>query len=169
MRDKAFEILFQEHHRMITAYLFSLLSDEQNALDLTQETFLVAYRKMDDFDPRFAVGAWLRGIARNLARNAMRKEDTLRQLLMEGQEVEAVFSRFDGVATDRLWEERLVALNPCLERLPGRQREVLARFYEANESAKSIARLLGLAERSVFQLAWIARRNLRQCIEATTI
>ncbi|MEM9700850.1 MAG: sigma-70 family RNA polymerase sigma factor, partial [Planctomycetota bacterium] len=49
-----------------------VLRDRAAAEDVTQEAFLVAYRKLDEYDPARPFGAWLAGIARNLLRNELR-------------------------------------------------------------------------------------------------
>lgn len=164
-QDRAFELIYLDHSPMILAYLLSLTGHRAKAEDLTQETFLVAYRKMEDFDPSRSIAGWLRGIAHNLARNALRKDGLRSEILMGGDEQERVFSRFDRVRSDDPWEKRLSALDRCLGRLPARQGEVVHRYYQEAQPARSIAEALGILERTVFQLIWQARNNLRRCIE----
>ncbi len=164
MQDKAFEIIFREYHRMITAYLYSLTGNWENALDLTQEVFVIAYRKMDEFDPTRSIAAWLRGIAKNLARNAIRKDNRARLFVVEGIEIDEVFQLMDQGSSDGNWEERLAALRECLGKLPGSQRQAVELFYQGEKSARDVAATLGVLEKTVFQFLWHARRNLRQCI-----
>ncbi len=165
MKDKAFELIFRDYHRMVTAYLCTLVGNEEEALDLTQEVFLVAYRRMKEVDPGQSIGAWLRATAWNLASNALRKTRRHRLSMLQGPEIERTFAALDGVLMDRRWDERLEALDRCLERLPDAQRRSVDLFYRAGESARAIARKLGVLEATVFQFMWQARRNLRRCIE----
>ena len=168
MKDKAFEMIFREYNRMVTAYLLSLVGDGDRALDLTQEVFLLAYTKMmDEYDPTRSIGAWLRAIARNLARNALRRERRHRLVLLDGGDIDRLFSVFDRAQPDLIWEERLASLDPCIAALPDRQREVVDRFYRGHQPARAIAQVIGILEKSVFQLMWHARSNLRRCIEST--
>ncbi|MBN1669480.1 MAG: sigma-70 family RNA polymerase sigma factor [Kiritimatiellae bacterium] len=172
MQDKAFELVFREHNRMVTAYLHTLTRDWGVALDLTQEVFVVAYRKLDEFDPTKSVGAWLRGIARNLARNALRREFRRREFLWDGNEIDHMFACFDQAADPAAgggpWEDRLQALHACMARLPGRQRKVIDLFYRLGQKARQIAASLGIQEQTVFRLACRARQSLRVCIENLT-
>ena len=64
--NNAFEILVREYQRMVFAYVMAVTNDKELAEDLTQEAFLVAYRRMADYDKTRDFGAWLRGIARKL-------------------------------------------------------------------------------------------------------
>ena len=141
-RDRAFELVFQEYNRMIAAYLYGITGDSERALDLTQEVFLIAYRRMDEFDSSRSLAAWLRGIARNVARNYIRKHRSHRQILLEGNELEEVFAAFDDVRNEDAWEKRLDVLDRCLGRLPDRQRDVVDRRYFKGEDVADIAALL---------------------------
>jgi RNA polymerase sigma-70 factor (ECF subfamily) len=58
-----FETLVREHADMLTVYLRSALGDVSDVYDLFQETMIVAWRRLDDFDHRRSFGAWLRGVA----------------------------------------------------------------------------------------------------------
>jgi len=165
MQDKAFELIFREHNRMITAYLHSLVGDWEAALDLTQDVFVTAHRRMDTFDPNRSLGAWLRGIARKLAANLVRKRQRHREFLLAGSEIEQVFAHFDDARSDQAWEDRLAALDECLARLPANQNQVTNMFYRLNATAREIAEKLGVLEKSVFQMIWRARRNLHRCIQ----
>lgn len=165
-RDPAFELIFREYHRMVTAYLYALVGNAEEALDLTQETFVVAYRKIKDCDPRKSLAAWLRSIAWNLASNALRHHRRQRHLLAEaGQRVERSFALFDRVDDDGPWEERLRALDDCVKGLPDPQRRAVTLFYREGESCRQIGARLGVLETTVTQMMWQARRNLRGCIE----
>jgi RNA polymerase sigma-70 factor (ECF subfamily) len=164
--DRAFEIVFHEHHRMVTAYLCSVVGDWAAAADLAQETFVVAYRRLDSFDASRPVGPWLRGIARNLALNYRRKHAHRQELPMDGGTIDALFGLFDLPRGDETWDERLRAMDTCIERLPLQQKTIVLQHYRDDESARSIAERLSLVEKTVFQTLWRARNNLRNCIEA---
>ena len=45
-REAVFEQLFRDHHRSIYVYLCRLVGDHKQAEDLTQDTFVKAYRAL---------------------------------------------------------------------------------------------------------------------------
>ena len=65
--------LVQEHQAGVRAFIRALGVDEAWVDDVAQETFLIAYRKLDHWDRTREAGPWLRGIARRLALNERRK------------------------------------------------------------------------------------------------
>ncbi len=105
---EAFSAIFEEYGRPIAGYLYRLLSDREAAGDLSQETFLKAYRGLmklpaEDIGPDFNLSAWLFTIAHH---NAM---DYLRRNKRRGSPVTAFswleFGRFRAGAGGALMVE----------------------------------------------------------------
>ena len=71
---KLFEALVREHADMLLVYLRSALGNVPDVDDLFQETMVIAWRRLDDFDETRPVGPWLRGIARKLLQSHYRKQ-----------------------------------------------------------------------------------------------
>ena len=74
----AFEAIFEEYGRPVVGYLYRLLGDREVAGDLSQETFLKAYRGLmrmlpDEIGPDFNLSAWLFTIAHHNAMDHLRR------------------------------------------------------------------------------------------------
>ncbi len=165
-RAKAVEEMFHLHARMISLFLYSMIGNWDDAAELAQETFVIAYRKLGDYDSARPAGAWLRGIARNLARNALRKRARHRRFLSEGKDLENIFSSLEVAEGDAGQGRLKEKLARCLKRLPARQRSALRLFYESEKSARDAAVILKVNIKTVYQLLWQARVGLRKCIES---
>ena len=165
--DRAFEVIYREHHRMVATYLFSLTGNWAETAELAQDTFIIAYRKMHEFEGNATLQAWLRGIARNLAFNAFRKKSRRATVLAGGPEGEELFSLFDR-ELEKPWNDRLLALEMCKAKLPEAQKGAIDRHYGEGRTAREIAALDGVLAHTVFQWLWQARKNLRECIERAT-
>jgi RNA polymerase sigma-70 factor (ECF subfamily) len=63
----AFDELSRRYLKRVYRYLLSRVQNEQDAQDLTAQTFLAAWESMDSFENRGAFPAWLLGIARRKA------------------------------------------------------------------------------------------------------
>ncbi|HEV8474829.1 MAG TPA: RNA polymerase sigma factor [Methylomirabilota bacterium] len=74
-----FETAVEAHHAEIYRYLVRVTTRRTEADDLSQETFLRAYRAWDALGPGANVRAWLFAIATNLARNHFRTESRRRR------------------------------------------------------------------------------------------
>lgn len=64
---RAFDRLVQHYQVRISRYLLRLVHDEELALDLTQDTFVRAYRSLQTLRAAEHAGAWLYRIATNVA------------------------------------------------------------------------------------------------------
>jgi RNA polymerase sigma factor (sigma-70 family) len=74
MADDAFETVVAAHHAEIRRYLLRITTRPSEADDLSQETFLRAFRAHGSLPPGANVRAWLFSIATNLSRNHFRAQ-----------------------------------------------------------------------------------------------
>jgi RNA polymerase sigma-70 factor, ECF subfamily len=61
----AFRVLVEKHSRMIFKLAYRMTDNEHDAEEVVQESFLRAYKKIDDFEFRANFGTWLYRIATN--------------------------------------------------------------------------------------------------------
>jgi len=71
---KSFEILVENYQQRIYATLLGVLGNRHDAEDTTQETFLTAFRKLDQFERRSSFYTWLHRIAFHLAIDLQRRK-----------------------------------------------------------------------------------------------
>jgi RNA polymerase sigma-70 factor (ECF subfamily) len=73
-RRQRFEQLYSETRVSILGYLLRRVSDPTDAADLLAETYLVAWRKLDDVAKDDEARLWLYGVARRIASHHHRHE-----------------------------------------------------------------------------------------------
>ncbi len=69
----AFEELMSRYYERTYAVIFRMVRDQESACDLTQETFLKAWRGLASFSGESAFFTWIYRIARNLISSDFRK------------------------------------------------------------------------------------------------
>ena len=162
-----FTQLVAEQHRQLRSFVRTLGVDPEWVDDLAQEVFLVAWRELDSFDPERDIGKWLRGIARNLVRNELRKDQRRKRILHQRLSELLVRSQDDRKATD--WEQfRMSALRDCVEQLAPKSRQIVAGRYGDGWKAPDLADHLGMTAAAVRQALMRIRKQLKQCIELQT-
>jgi len=152
---------------MLCRFLLFLLGHLEDAEDVTQETLRIAVAKGPDPAKGTDYGAWLRSIARNVARNFVRRQRKS-ALLLQGDLAELAEARFVEAGADRddVWEQRREALASCVQKLSSDDRGLIRRRYEALEQVREIAQELAVPPNSLSKRLERIRESLRRCINA---
>jgi RNA polymerase sigma-70 factor (ECF subfamily) len=80
---KSFEILVRENSRMLTVFLSTRIREQAVIDDLFQETMLVAWKRLPDYDLDRPFGPWLRGIAYRVTLDYFKKQSRIPFLISE--------------------------------------------------------------------------------------
>jgi len=72
--EERFAALFNRTHRPLLAYAVRRVTDPADAADIVAETFLVAWRRLDEVPPDEQARPWLFGVARRVLANYYRGE-----------------------------------------------------------------------------------------------
>lgn len=164
--EEIFEILAGENASMLTAYLRSVVWRSDVVEDLFQETMIVAWRRLDDFDRTRPFGPWLRGIATRLVLEHRRR--SARDLLnCDPAVLEALEKRFTKVAQLRGdgFRERIDHLRECMELLPERMREVIDLGYGRGMLLREISVAVDASTEAIKKRIQRARQALVECLE----
>ncbi len=160
--DGAFEDLYREHLRDVYSYCYYRIGNHHDAEDLTEQTFLQAYRHFErarrESDGR-PLRPWLIRIAHNLAANYHR--DRSRRPTAALDNVEPVEHPH---GTERVVEgrERMRAVMAGLDRLPDDRREALIMRFSLGMSNREIARALGRSDGATKVLIHRAIKQLEE-------
>ncbi len=71
--EDAFHAIYRRYGRPVTSFLYHHVNNRTLAEELAQETFVRAYRNLNFLKDDTRLSTWLFGIARNVAREAVRK------------------------------------------------------------------------------------------------
>ncbi|HKC99363.1 MAG TPA: RNA polymerase sigma factor [Methylomirabilota bacterium] len=121
MGEQPFETIVGAHHAEIYRYLRRVTSRPAEAEDLSQETFLRAYRAYRTLGPDANVRAWLFAIATNLSRNHFRSENR-RRVAHQAVSVERRETDPDGPEDEARFGEARSRLEATVKALPLKQR-----------------------------------------------
>lgn len=70
----AFNQIMRNHEDRVFSVCLRIMGNREQALDATQETFLTAFRKADQFRGNSALGTWIYRIAVNTCYDMLRKQ-----------------------------------------------------------------------------------------------
>jgi len=158
----AFEEVVRRYQRRVYGVAMRILRRHDVADDVTQETFLRAYQKLESFDTERPFGPWVCRIAANLAISHLRSPVSREEELGEGsaEEPAPLASPLDAV----LESEARERLEAALESLPPEQRAVFVLRSVEEMSYRDIAQALEIPIGSVMSRLSRAREKLRTAL-----
>lgn len=139
--DDAIRALYARFGRAVYSLGLRLLGTRESAEELTQDVFVMAWRKAARFDPaRGRLSTWLMTIAHNLAVDRLRRDTGVtRPILVLVDEVPDV----QGVDEEAVLIERDAAIR-ALASLNDAERRLVARAYFRGQTAREIAETDGI-------------------------
>src|SRR5436853_4655423 len=155
-----FETVVGAHHGEIYRYLRRVTSRTAEAEDLSQETFLRAYRAYRTLGPEANVRAWLFAIATNLSRNHFRSEKR-RRVAHQAVSLEHREADPEGPEHEARLGEARALLEITVQALPLKQRLafIMRKIHDLDYDA--IGRSLDCSAESARAHVFQALRQLR--------
>jgi len=155
-----FGVLVDKYKEGIYAFAYSKLGNFHDAQDVTQETFIKAYQKLNTLRQHESFSVWLCAIANNHCKDLIRSRSARPDReYVEDQSPEIIdHLSIDSHRTESVTE----SLRDALESLPEVYRQVLMLHYFSGLNRSDIAILLGISLRTVGERLKIARERLRE-------
>jgi RNA polymerase sigma factor (sigma-70 family) len=157
--DRAFERLYERHANDVYRYALAVLGDGPDAEDVTQTTFLNAYRSYCSGTAPKEPLNWLIAIAHNVCRQRFRTAARRPREVALDPELAAASDQGDGYRSEDI--------RRALAALTFPQRSALAMRELEGRSYREIAEVLELSESAVETLIFRARRAFREQLEST--
>jgi len=156
----AFTELIRPRLGALRSFCARLVADPNTGDDLAQDALLAAFQSLRTLERPEDFDVWLRGIARNKVRMALRRQavrtSALEVLVREEEE-----RWLSSVPKD---DGLLDALRSCVAGLGENARRLLDLFYRDRRPAREAARTLGLTDGAFYTTLTRVRQALRKCV-----
>jgi RNA polymerase sigma-70 factor, ECF subfamily len=162
---KAYESLVRRYQKLVYNVIFQMVRSHETAADLTQESFLRAFRGLNSFKHDAKFKPWLLRIATNTTLNWIRdskQADSLEALLEDNPQEEPASA--DDVERQVEWCLSQSMLYEALAQLPPRNRHVFILRYQHDCSYQEIAEIMNEPETTVKSLLFRVRERLKQLL-----
>jgi RNA polymerase sigma-70 factor, ECF subfamily len=164
---KAFGILVERYQRRVVGVAMAVVHDQEDALELAQESFVRAFENIGKFESRSSFSTWLYRIAANIAIDFRRREK--RHPTMRGEEAETEIQRLPSKLGDSFKEtqrsEMAQRIKDALGQLtPEHRAAILLREVEGL-SYDEISDVLQCPRGTVMSRLHYARNHLREILK----
>ncbi len=163
--EDAFSILVKKYQKSVHALAWRKIGDFHIAEEITQDTFLLAYKKLASLKNPNQFAGWLYVIADRLCKAWFRKKKLFMQSLeATGEETLEKTAYADYVCEQRedaAVEHRRQIVQKLLEKLPESERTVMVLHYLGEMSCEAISKFLGVSPNTVKSRLKRARERLQ--------
>jgi RNA polymerase sigma-70 factor (ECF subfamily) len=161
---EAYGTVVRTFEKRVTSFCTALLKDRTAVEEVTQETFIRAYRYLGSYDCDRPFYPWLARIAFRLAqthrsRRRFRKLPLTAELDKPAGTVNPLENLIRNEQSRALWQEVLD--------LPAGERAAVVLFYQQELSVQQVAEALGVTAGTIKTFLFRARRHLRQRLTDT--
>jgi RNA polymerase sigma-70 factor, ECF subfamily len=165
--DAAISQLVSTHHQNLRGFVAALYADIDAVDDIAQEVFLRAIQRLDRVENLEDFPRFLRGIARNVVREQVRKQAQLNERYVEF--VDQVFAEEETEHSDSPFRDPGLseALRGCLGKLAPKARQMLVLRYREELHANEIGAELGMKGGAVRTSLLRVRESLLKCLRGS--
>ena len=158
----AFSAIIERFQDMAYGYAYALVRDPILAQDVVQESFLLAWHRLEQLDCPSAFPAWFRSIVRRVAMSELqRRRPSSISLEIEAQ----IASPVDSPADDLLRSESITEIRRAIDQLPERLRTSVILHYVEGYRIDDIAAFLGIGVAAAKKRLQRGREHMKKRLE----
>ena len=168
----AFEELVARHRDKIYARAFSMMRNEEEAIDLSQEAWVKAWQRLKQFQGDSSFATWMTRIVINLCLDQLRRQKRTRAESIEqlDEELGGVERQMPAVATNPTEglerSELRKRIDKAMNQLSYEHRTVLILHEFEEMEYKQIAKVMNCSIGTVMSRLFYARRRLASLLQS---
>ena len=145
--EEAFAALMREYYPLIYTIVIKIVDNPHDVEEVVQDTFLSAYRDLPQLEDTVKFKSWLAEIARNCARQWVRKQRI--HTVSLDQVGEGVLQTQDSPDEQLTRREQRELIRRTMETLPQKDRDIARAFYLEGASYDELTRAHGLSYNAI--------------------
>lgn len=165
-QDARFNQLVAEQSERIYNLFLMRCNRKDLAEDMTQETFIRAYRGLARFRGDAQLSTWLYRIALNVCHSTLKRESRHELGMEDDASVESLdkHDQAGSAEADFMRSERKQLLRQAIRSLPDKQADALSLYYLHEMSYQEVAEIMQLPMGTVKSHLHRAKENLREIL-----
>lgn len=147
--NQAMEMLYKAYYRDVLYVCKRLNLNDADANDITQDSFIDAFSKLNMLNDKSKFKQWVCRIANNKACNLLKRNNILKFDNIDDDSFFEIPDKEKTAETQVIENEISNILKSIIEKLPLEQRITVFMFYYEDMSVKEIAQAYGISENTV--------------------
>ncbi len=161
--EQAFVDLMWAYHAYVYTIVIGIVNNSHDAEDIVQEVFINTYRGLSQLEDTTKFKSWLAEVARNCARNWLRKQ---RVDTVSINEVSVdTLQTSESPDTRLIRDEQIELIRHAMKTLPQRDREIARAYYLDGASYDDLTRTHGLSYKAISFRLSRAKRTLAKRLQ----
>jgi RNA polymerase sigma-70 factor (ECF subfamily) len=152
---EAYGVIVKRYMHSAYYIALGLVHNQQDALDVSQDAFIKAFRKIKMFDTRMPFFPWFYRLLRNLCIDHLKRKNRARAIPLEDVHI-LTQEKEDRELKETLWKG--------IEKLPFEQREIVILRYFQQLSYAEIAEIVGKPLGTVMSSLFYAKKKLKEIL-----
>ena len=157
-----FTDLWIENQQVVAAFIRLHVYSHHDTEDLLQDVARAAVESFDTYDTSRPFTPWLIGIARRRIARQARQSNRKVRVMFSSEVADTLAQAFSTIMEDA--DDRVAALEKCVDRLSPRHREVVRMRYSQLLSPDEIAKKVGANRGAINVMMHRVRKALAQCV-----
>ena len=155
--EQAFADLVGRYHAFVYGVVIGIIKNVNDAEEVVQDVFLNTYRGLSQLEDATKFKGWLAEIARNCARDRMRKQRVNTVPIDEVSD--HTLQTSDSLDAQLLRDEQRALIRSAMESLSDKDKEIAQAYYLDGESYDELIRTHGLSYKAIsFRLSRAKRK-----------
>tara|TARA_R110002072_G_scaffold71652_11_gene171631 strand:- start:70 stop:648 length:579 start_codon:yes stop_codon:yes gene_type:complete len=162
----AFALLVDRYKDLVYTLTLRMLKNREEAEDVSQDTFIKAYKSMGRFKGDSKFSTWIYRIAYNTSLDRLKKNRKHFNDVAIDEFTEHQVKTMDNALSQLENEERNQAIQKCLAQLPSDDAFMLTLYYFEDQSLDEISKVIGLTPNNVKVKLFRSRKKLATIMKA---
>ena len=147
--ELSFDCIYDQYHKNVYNYITFRINNQHDAEELANDVFVKAMQSQHSYNPKYAIEAWLIGIAKNVVTDYLRKI-MRRQTISFDSILELVSDNKRNQPEEVVViSEEIKELLSAMTMLSNKERQILSMKFATGLKHREIGKLLGISQSNV--------------------
>lgn len=156
----SYSFLVEKYQNMVFTLSMKMLKHREESEEVSQDTFIKAYKSLSKFHGESKFSTWLYRIAYNTCLDRIKKNTKYNSNVEINEITSNQIFQTENVFDSLEHKERSEIIQKCMDKLPEDERVLVYLFYFEELSLKEIVDVISLAEGNVKVKLFRARKKL---------